>query len=97
MFAHPCVCGSEPSEINPKHSAQDYSLLREGTADVFASDVEAGKKKSASAWRLLALAKEETLVRCIQGAVQHPVPCSLCVASCLLCHSGLLFSFALAS
>ncbi|KAK9828398.1 hypothetical protein WJX81_003942 [Elliptochloris bilobata] len=40
---------------------KDYSLLRDGTADVFAPDVEIGKKKSASAWRLLALAKEEAL------------------------------------
>ena len=52
-------CPASPSVVG----AQDYSLLREGTADVFASDVEAGKKRSASALRLLALAKEEALVR----------------------------------
>ena len=51
---------------------------------MFASDVEAGKRKSASAWRLLALAKEETLVRSIQGASKPPEPGCLCVASCLL-------------
>ena len=51
---------------------------------MFASDVEAGKKKSASAWRLLALAKEETLVRSIQGASKAPGPGCPCVAFCLL-------------
>ncbi len=45
-------------------SVQDYSLLRDGTAsrDVF-HDVEGGKKRSASALRLLGLAKAEALVR----------------------------------
>ena len=60
--------------------AQDYSLLRgEGTADVFPSDVETGKKRPASALRLLALAKEEALV--------HPV---IAVHASLRCAPQLL-------
>jgi hypothetical protein len=45
-------------------NVQDYSLLRDGTTsrDVF-TDVEGGKKRSASALRLLGLAKAEALVR----------------------------------
>jgi len=56
-------------------SVQDYSLLRDGTAsrDVF-HDVEGGKKRSASALRLLGLAKAEALVR--------PARCPLRGASC---------------
>lgn len=60
--------------------AQDYSLLRgEGTADVFPCDVETGKKRPASALRLLALAKEEALV--------HPV---IAVHASLRCAPQLL-------
>ena len=54
---------------------------------MFASDVEAGKKKSASAWRLLALAKEETLVRCIQGASRPPLSCRLALPFAFCCQS----------
>lgn len=60
--------------------AQDYSLLRgEGTSDVFPSDVESGKKRPASALRLLALAKEEALV--------HPI---IAVHALLRCAPQLL-------
>ena len=45
---------------------KDYSLLREGQApeDIFDAEAQPGKaKRSANAWRLLKLAKEETLVQ----------------------------------
>lgn len=53
---------------------------------MFASDVEAGKKKSASAWRLLALAKEETLVRYIQGASMPQCLWSFALPVTFCCH-----------